>query len=176
MNDERAVGSEPGRSGPTFEDLVVGDVRMSSVGRTVTETDNTLFTHLSLNTNEIHFNSVRGHESRFGACVVNSLFTLAVVTGLSTADTSQRAICNLEWQEVKLKKPVLVGDTLWAETEILDKRASRTNPAIGIVTVRTRGLNQRGEVVLEFRRSFMIATDPVGAQAMTPRTEEPWGV
>jgi acyl dehydratase len=139
-----------------FGDFTVGDVYRSAVGRTVTETDNLLFTMLAMNTNELHFNEEAARASEWGRPLVNSTFTLALVLGLSVPDTTQAGGVNLGWREIRLPHPVFVGDTIRAETEVLSARASRSRPAQGIVEVRTRGLNQRGEVVCEFERSFLI--------------------
>jgi acyl dehydratase len=163
--------------GRFYEDLDVGDVYRSRAGRTVTETENVWFTCLTLNTNQIHFNVPYAERTRFGRPLVNSAFTLALVTGLSVPDTSENAIANLGWTEVRLPKPVFVGDTLWAESEILAKRRSESNPDVGIVTVRCRGINQRREVVVEFRRTFMVGTrGGLGAADGFPGTDEPWTV
>jgi acyl dehydratase len=139
-----------------FEDFVVGDVYRSAFGRTVTETDNVLFTMLAMNTNELHFNEEAARASEWGKPLVNSTFTLALVLGLSVRDTTEAGGVNLGWKEIRLPKPVFVGDTLRSETEILSLRESKSRPAHGIVEVRTRGLNQRDEVVCDFERSFMI--------------------
>jgi acyl dehydratase len=164
-------------TGPYYEDLEVGDLYMSHIGRTVTETDNILFTHLILNFNQVHFNYPYAQATRFRKPVVNSTLTLALITGLSTPDTSQNAFANLGWSDVKLRNPVFVGDTLWAETEILEKRDSKSNQSVGIVLVRSRGINQSGEVVIEFRRSFMIyKRDGPELPSVTPRTADEWTV
>ncbi|HEY0415644.1 MAG TPA: MaoC family dehydratase [Gaiellaceae bacterium] len=139
-----------------FENFSVGDVYRSAVGRTVTETDNLLFTMLSMNTNELHFNEEAARATEWGEPLVNSTFTLALVLGLSVADTTQAGGVNLGWTEIRLPKPVFVGDTIWAETEVTAVRESRSRPAHGIVSVRTRGRNQRDETVCEFERSFLI--------------------
>jgi acyl dehydratase len=139
-----------------FEQFTVGDVYRSAVGRTVTETDNLLFTMLAMNTNELHFNEEAARASEWGRPLVNSTFTVALVLGLSVPDTTQAGGVNLGWREIRLPRPVFVGDTIRAETEVLSARASRSRPSQGIVEVRTRGLNQRGEVVCEFERSFLI--------------------
>jgi itaconyl-CoA hydratase len=164
-------------TGPFYEDLEVGDSYMSHIGRTVTETDNILFTHLILNFNQVHFNYPYAQATRFGKPVVNSTLTLALVTGLSTPDTSQNAFANLGWTDVKLRNPVFVGDTLWAETEILEKRDSKSNQSVGIVSVRSRGINQNSEVVIEFRRSFMVyKRNGAELPKVSPRTADEWTV
>jgi acyl dehydratase len=139
-----------------FGDFTVGDVYRSAVGRTVSETDNLLFTMLAMNTNELHFNEEAARASEWGKPLVNSTFTLALVLGLSVPDTTQAGGVNLGWREIRLPHPVFVGDTIRTETEVLSARESRSRPTQGIVEVRTRGLNQRGEVVCEFERSFLI--------------------
>jgi acyl dehydratase len=142
--------------GRFFEDFEVGDVFRSRLGRTVTETDNIWFTCLTLNTNQMHFNTPYAERTRFKQPLVNSVFTVALVTGMTVPDTSENALANLEWTDIKLPKPVFVGDTLWAESEILATRASKSHPNAGIVAMRCRGINQHGDVVVEFKRSFMI--------------------
>jgi itaconyl-CoA hydratase len=141
---------------PYLEDLKAGDRSRSRIGRTITEADNVWFTALTMNTNEIHFNTAYAETTPWGRPLVNSALTLAVVMGLSVADTSETGGVNLGWEEVTLPAPVFVGDTLWAETEVLEARESRSRPESGIVTVRTQGVNQRGEVVIDFRRSFLV--------------------
>jgi itaconyl-CoA hydratase len=163
--------------GRFFEDFEVGDVYHSRLGRTITETENTWFTALTMNTNQIHFNAEFASRTRFGRPLVVSTLTLAVVLGLSVADTSENAAANLGWDEVKLPKPVFAGDTLWAETEVIATRSSRSKPSVGIVSVRTRGVNQRREVVLEFKRAFMVYTRGAPEVADSfPMTDDLWTV
>jgi acyl dehydratase len=140
-----------------YEDFVVGDVYRSVIARTVTETDNLLFTMLAMNTNELHFNEEAARASEWRRPLVNSTFTLSLVLGLSVRDTTEAGGVNLGWKEIRLPKPVFVGDTLRSETEVLGVRESESRPGFGIVTVRTRGLNQRDEIVVDFERSFLIA-------------------
>jgi itaconyl-CoA hydratase len=154
---------KPGWEGRFLEDFEVGDVYRCRFGRTITEADNIQFTLLTNNTNQIHFNRDYGERSGFGGCLVNSLLTLAIVSGMSVPDVSENGI-NLGWEEIKLPQPVFAEDTLYSETEVLEVRESRSRPGQGIVSVRTRGFNQRGETVLEMRRSIMVwkrATAPV---------------
>jgi acyl dehydratase len=161
--------------GRFYEDFDVGDVFQSRLGRTITEADNVWFTCLTLNTNQIHFNVPYAARTRFGRPLVNSALTLALVTGLTVPDTSEHAAANLAWGDIRLPKPVFVGDTLWAESEILAKRESRSNPHVGIVTMRCRGINQRREVVIEFTRTFMVyRRGAPEAAAPFPGTDEPW--
>jgi itaconyl-CoA hydratase len=140
----------------TYEELEEGAVYRSRHGRTVLEADNVWFSLLTLNTNPIHFDAEYAATTEWGRPLVDSTFTLALVTGLSVEDVSERGI-NLGWREVRLRAPVFAGDTIRAETEVLSKRESHSRPGFGIVTVRTRGLNQRDEVVIEFERSIMLA-------------------
>ena len=120
------------------------------------EADNVWFTLLTHNTNPIHFDAEYAATTEWGRPLVDSTFTLALVTGLSVPDVSERGV-NLGWREVRLPAPVFAGDTIRAETEVLAKRESQSRPDFGIVTVRTRGLNQRDETVIEFERSIMLS-------------------
>jgi acyl dehydratase len=141
--------------GRTYEELEVGAVYRSRFGRTVLEADNVWFTLLTMNTNPIHFDAAYAAQTEWGRPLVDSTFTLALVTGLSVTDVSEQAV-NLGWKEVRLPAPVFAGDTIRAETEILAKRESQSRPGSGVVTVRTRGLNQRDEVVIEFERAVLV--------------------
>jgi itaconyl-CoA hydratase len=141
--------------GRTYVELEVGAVYRSRFGRTVLEADNVWFTLLTLNTNPIHFDAHYAAQTEWQKPLVDSTFTLALVTGLSVVDVSERAV-NLGWREVRLPVPVFAGDTIRAETEILEKRESRSRPGFGVVTVRTRGLNQRDEVVIDFERTVLV--------------------
>jgi acyl dehydratase len=163
--------------GRFWEDLAVGDVFTSRFGRTITEADNILFTSLTMAFNQIHFNVPYAERTQFRRPLVYSGFTLALITGMTVPDTSENAAANLGWTEVKLPKPVFVGDTLWAESEILEKRESRTRPNVGIVTMRCRGVNQRREVVIEFKRTFMLykRTAPE-VEDTFPGTADEWTV
>src|ERR1700761_63684 len=161
--------------GPYFEDFTVGDVYRSRIGRTITDADNVWFTALTMNTNQVHFNTEFAARTRFGKPLVNSCLTLSLVTGLSVADTSENGTANLSWTDIELPHPVFAGDTLWAESEILDLRESRSNPSVGIVALRTRGINQRGETVIEFKRSFMAYRRDAPEVAGTfPEPTEDW--
>jgi itaconyl-CoA hydratase len=163
--------------GRFYQDLDAGDVFRSRFGRTVTEYDNLLFTCLTMNTNSIHFDVPYAETTQFGQILVNSTFTLALITGMTVPDTSENAAANLEWTDIKLPKPVFIGDTLWAESEILDKRESQSNPDVGIVTMRCRGVNQRREVVIEFRRTFMVyKRGAAQADRRFPATDTEWSV
>ena len=142
--------------GRYYEDFGVGAVYQHRLGRTVTTTDNMWFTLLTQNTSPLHFDHHYASQSRFGRPLVNSTFTLALVTGQSVSDVSQNAVANLGWEEVSLPNPVFEGDTLYSATEVLAMRESRSRPGTGIIKVRTTGMNQRGDVVITFVRTIMV--------------------
>ena len=145
-----------GWTGRVFEDFQVGDVYRHPLGRTVLESDNVWFTLLSQNVNKIHFDYAYAEKTEFGRPLVDSTFTLALVTGQSTMDLSVNTMANLGWDEVRLPAPVFHGDTIYSESEVLATRESRSRPNVGIVTVRTRGFNQDGTVVITYKRTFMV--------------------
>ena len=149
--------------GRWYEDFVVGEVIKHRPGRTILESDNTQFTLLTGNTHPIHFDHHYASKTQFGKPLVNSALTLGVVAGLSVTDTSYRSVANLEWEFIKMPNPVFHGDTLYAETEILDKRESRSKPDRGIVHMETRAHNQRGALVIEYRRKSLAAKKGMGA-------------
>lgn len=176
MEIEESVAPKEWR-GRFYEDLEIGDVYRSRLGRTISEADNVWFTCLTLNTNQIHFNVPYAERTQFGRPLVNSAFTLALVLGLTVPDTSENAAANLGWGEIRLPSPVFVGDTLWAESEITERRESRSNPSVGIVSMRCRGINQRREVVIELTRTFMVYKRSAPEVAHTfPHTDEDWRV
>jgi len=144
-----------GWTGRFYEDFEVGDVYPHRLGRTITQADNIWFTLLTVNPNPIHFDAHYASKTEFGRPLVDSTFTLALVTGLSVADISQNAI-NLGWDEVRLPAPVFDGDTLYARSEVMALRKSRSRPHQGIVKVRTVGYNQDGVVVIEFTRTILV--------------------
>lgn len=147
----------PPRLGKYYEDLQVGDVYQHPLGRTISEADNTWFTLLTCNTNQNHFNEVFAQNSPVaGRIIVNSGLTVAIVLGQSVLDVSQNAMANLEWENIKLTHPVYVGDTICSESLVLAKRESRSRPYAGIVTCRTRGLNQHGDEVVSWVRSVLV--------------------
>ena len=143
-------------AGRFFEDFEVGATYRHEPGRTLSEADNTWFTLLTMNQHPIHFDAEYASKTEFGRPLVVSTLTLAVLVGLSVADTSRNAVANLGWKEIKLPKPVFAGDTLYAESTVLAKRESKSRPDQGIVTIRTLGRNQHREVVCEFERSFLV--------------------
>jgi acyl dehydratase len=143
--------------GRYFEDFVTGDVYEHRPGRTITQTDNTWFTLLTMNTHPLHFDEEYAKATEFGRTLVCSPFTVALLVGMSVSDVSQKAIANLGWREISLPAPVFAGDTLYGESEVLEKRESRSRPEAGIVCVRTTGKNQGGVVVCVFERTILVA-------------------
>ena len=156
--EAKEVGAQRYREsyGRYLEDFVVGDVYEHRPGRTISETDNTWFTLLTMNQHPLHFDREYGEKSEFGQILVNSALTVAIITGMSVSDISQKTVANLGWDEVRLTAPVFIGDTLYAESEVLSIRASKSRPNQGIVTVRTIGKNQSGVQVISFKRSMLI--------------------
>ena len=144
-----------GWQGRVFEDFEVGDVYRHPLGRTITQTDNIWFTLLTVNNNPIHFDAAYAARTEWGRPLVDSTLTLAIATGLSVTDISLNAI-NLGWDEVRLPNPLFEGDTLYAQSEVLETRESRSRPNMGIVRLRTTGYNQDGSVVIEFVRAVMV--------------------
>ena len=154
----REVG--PGRYRESFgrylEDFTVGDVYEHRPGRSITETDNTWFTLVTMNQNPLHFDKEYAAKSEFGKPLVNSCLTLSIVAGMSVSDLSQKAIANLGWDKIRLTAPVFVGDTIYAESEVLAVRESKSRPTRGIVTVRTTGKKADGTVFMTYERTMMI--------------------
>jgi itaconyl-CoA hydratase len=145
-----------GWRGRFFEDFEVGDVYEHPLGRTVTTTDNLWFTLLTQNTAPIHVDHAYAEQTQFGRPLVDSTFTVALVTGQSVTDVSQNVFANLGWDEVRLPAPVFEGDTIYSSSEILEKRESKSREDVGIVTVKTTGYNQDGTTVITFRRTIMV--------------------
>lgn len=142
--------------GRFFEDFHVGDIYEHPLGRTVHDTDNSWFTLLTQNTAPLHFDSNYAAQTEFGRPLVNSCFTLALVTGQSVSDVSRNVMANLGWDEVRLPHPVFEGDTVYSASQVLDKRESKSRPNVGVVTVKTVGWNQSGQVVIEFKRTLLV--------------------
>jgi len=149
------MSDHSGSGGRSFEDFKVGAVIRHPIGRTVTAADNAWSTLLAVNTNPIHFDAHYAAQTEFGKPLVNSPFILALVTGLSVADISRYAV-NLGWDEVRLPAPVFEGDTIYAQTEVLSARESKSRPHMGIVEVKTTGFKADGTVVMTFRRSVLV--------------------
>lgn len=152
----------PGRTreshGRYFEDFTVGDIYEHRPGRTLTETDNIWFTLLTMNTHPLHFDSAYAAHSQFGKPLINSALTFSVVMGMSVSDVSQKAIANLGMDKIRLTAPVFNGDTIYAESQVLEKRLSQSNPTQGIVTVKTTGMKADGTVFITYERSVLVPT------------------
>ena len=145
-----------GWTGRVFEDFTVGDVYEHPLGRTILDADNIWFTCLTMNTNPIHFDGEYAKQTEFKQRLVNSCFTLSLVTGQSVTDLTMNGVANLGWDEVRLPNPLFEGDTVYSRSEVLDTRESKSRPKVGIVRVKTTGVNQDGITVIEFTRTFMI--------------------
>jgi itaconyl-CoA hydratase len=150
------VAIKQGWTGRVYEDFEVGDIYQHPLGRTVLPVDNSWFTLLTQNVNPIHFDAAYAAQTEFGKPLVDSTFTLALVTGQSTIDLSLNVMANLGWDEVRLPNPLFEGDTVYSRSEVLEKRESKSRPNVGIVKVRTIGFTHEGTVVIEFLRTFMV--------------------
>jgi acyl dehydratase len=155
-NSDATLAVRQGWLGRFYEDFEVGDLYQHPLGRTVSEADNTWFTLLTMNTNQAHFNAEVARTSEFGRPLVVSTLTIAIAIGQSVTDTSQNAFANLGLDKVRLARPVFAGDTLFSESLVLAKRESSSRLQAGIVTVKTRSLNQDGDEVLSFERVFYV--------------------
>ncbi|MBI1986232.1 MAG: MaoC family dehydratase [Rhodospirillales bacterium] len=142
--------------GRYLEDFKVGDVYEHRPGRTISEADNTWFTLLTMNKHPLHFDKAYAAKSEFGQPLVNSALTLAIVAGMSVSDVSQKTIANLGWDKIRLTAPVFVGDTIYAESEVLSVRESKSRPTQGIVTVKTIGKKDDGTVFMTYERTMLI--------------------
>lgn len=157
---EGAVEVAPGRYRETygryFEEFNVGDIYEHRPGRTITDNDNIWFSLLTMNQHPSHCDHAFAARTEFGKPLVASPLTVAIMTGQSVSDVSQKAVANLGWKEIRLLKPVFAGDTIYSETEVLEKRESEKRPTQGIVTIKTVGKNQHGDVVCDFVRVMLI--------------------
>jgi len=142
--------------GRYYEEFEVGDVYEHRPGRTISEADNTWFTLLTMNQHPLHFDFEYASKSEFGKPLVNSLLTLSIVTGMSVSDISQKTIANLGWKEINLTAPVFIGDTIYAESEVLEKRESKSRPTQGIVSIRTIGKKADGTQFISYERTMLI--------------------
>lgn len=148
------------RYGRYLEEFSVGDVYEHRPGRTLTDADNIQFSLLTMNYHPMHCDQAFAEKSEFGKLLVSSGLTLAIVLGMSVNDVSGQAIANLGWKDIKLTHPVFAGDTLYAESEVLDIRESKSRPSQGIVTVKTTAFNQRDEQIMVFERTFLVGKKP----------------
>ena len=173
------MAAKAGWTGRFFEDFEIGDIYQHPLGRTITEADNTWFTLLTMNTNQMHFNHEYAAKSEFGRPLVVSTLTVAIAVGQSVTDITQNAFANLGWDEIRLPHPVFAGDTLYSESVVLEKRESDSRPHAGIVTVKTRTLNQDGDEVCSFKRTFYVykagaeQLDDVFPEGKTPIIGDP---
>ena len=142
--------------GRYLEDFKVGDTYEHRPGRTITESDNTWFTLMTMNQHPVHFDKAYAAKGEFKKPLVNSALTLSIVAGMSVSDVSQKAIANLGWDKIRLTAPVFVGDTLYAESEVLAVRESKSRPTQGIVTVKTTGTTEDGTVFMTYERTVLI--------------------
>ena len=145
-----------GWTGRVFEDFTVGDIYEHPLGRTILDADNIWFTCLTMNTNPIHFDGEYAAQTEFKRRLVNSCFTLSLVTGQSVTDLTMNGVANLGWDEVRLPNPLFEGDTVRSKSEVLETRESKSRPNQGIVRVKTTGMNQHGSVIIEFTRTFIV--------------------
>lgn len=154
----RKIGEQRYRAevGRYFEEFEIGDVYEHRPGRTITETDNINFSLMTMNQHPMHCDSAYAAKSEFGKPLVNSGLTVAIVLGMSVSDVSGKAIANLGWESIKLMAPVHPGDTIYAESEVIDKRESKSRPGAGIVRVRTLGRKADGTAFMSFERSALI--------------------
>jgi acyl dehydratase len=161
-----------GWRGRFFEDFEVGDIYEHPLGRTVTTTDNLWFTLLTQNTAPIHVDHAYAAQTEFGRPLVDSTFTLALVTGQSVGDVSQNVFANLGWDRVRLPAPVFEGDTIYSTSEVLERRESKSRSNVGILTVKTTGFNQEGTVVITFERTVMVYKRGHAPKIQRPRPAE----
>ena len=150
-------------AGRWYEDWVVGDRIVHEIRRTVTETDNLLFSTMTHNAQPMHIDAEAARASEFGQILVNGTFTFALMVGLSVADTTMGTlVANLGYDKLVMPKPVFIGDTMRAETEVAALKDSRSRPDAGIVTFRHELWNQRDEVVCRCLRMALIRRQPAG--------------
>jgi acyl dehydratase len=148
-------------AGLYFEEFAVGQVFRHQPGRTVTEADNVLFTTMTMNPQPLHLDAAFAGQTEFGQRLVNSLLTLGIAVGLSVGDTTLgTTVANLGFDKIDFPKPVFHGDTLYVETEIVDKRESRSRPDAGVVFFEHRATNQHEELVARIRRAGLMRKKP----------------
>jgi acyl dehydratase len=157
-DEERQPGSPHVRTGPGryFEEFSVGDRYRHQPGRTISEADNTWFSLLTMNQNPLHIDADYSSQTEFGQPLVNSCLTLAILVGLSVPDVSFKTVANLGWNDIRLTAPVFAGDTIYAESEVISKRESKSRPTQGIVSVKTTGRKADGTVFMSFERTILV--------------------
>jgi itaconyl-CoA hydratase len=156
LTGSNLMATKQGWTGRVFEDFTVGDVYEHPLGRTILDADNVWFSCVTMNTNPIHFDGEYAKQTEFKRRLVNSCFTLSLVTGQSVMDLTMNGVANLGWDNVRLPHPLFEGDTVYSRSEVLETRESKSRPKVGIVRVRTTGVNQENVPVIEFTRTFMI--------------------
>ena len=172
-DDRRLV---PGWEGRFYEDFSVGDVYKHPYGRTVTETDNVWFTNLTMNVNPMHFNEAYAADTEFGERLVDGTYVFALAVGMSVIDVSANATANLGYDEVRHHAPVFHGDTIFAESEVVEKRESDSRDHVGIVTTELRAFNEGGEKVLSLKRTPMVLKREYARPSAARPTGWPEGV
>jgi acyl dehydratase len=148
------------QDGPYFDDFTVGQVIKHWPGRTIRDFDDTWFTLMTMNTNPIHFDDHYASQTQHGKCLVNGILVFAITVGMSVRDVSQTALANLEYETVKHLGPTFHGDTIYAETEILETIPSKSRDDRGVLYVETRAWNQKDEPVLSLRRKVLVPRRP----------------
>ncbi len=158
LSPEKIAGQRyRARYGRYLEEFTIGDIYEHRPGRTLTDADNIQFSLLTMNSHPMHCDQAFAEKSEFGKLLVSSGLTLAIVLGMTVNDVSGQAIANLGWRDIRLTNPVFAGDTLYAESEVLEVRESKSRPNQGIVTVKTTAFNQRQEQIMVFERTFLVA-------------------
>ena len=148
-------------TGKYFDELEIGQLIKHALGRTLTETDNLLFSSLTMNTQPLHINQDFASKTEFGRCIVNGIFTLGLVVGITVTElTAGTIVANLGYENIKHPHPMFAGDTLYVETEITDKRDSKSRPEAGIITMKHIGQNQQGTICIEVTRSALFLRRP----------------
>lgn len=142
-------------TGRCFEDFSEGMVIHHEIGRTINTADNTWFTLITNNNNPIHFDRFYSAQTEFGQPLVNSALTLAIILGLTVSDISRNGV-NLGWKEINIPAPVFEGDTVYAQSQVLGTRESKSRPHMGIVNIKTTGFKQDGTVIMTFERTILI--------------------
>ncbi|MEE2699054.1 MAG: MaoC family dehydratase [Pseudomonadota bacterium] len=166
--DAKEIGENRYREsyGRYLEDFSVGDIYEHRPGRTITESDNTWFTLITMNQHPLHFDASYAAKSEWKKPLVNSALTLSIVAGMSVSDISQKAIANLGWDKIRLTGPVFVGDTIYAESEVLEVRESKSRPTQGIVAVKTTGITSENNVFMTYERTVLIPKRGYGVDDM----------
>lgn len=143
-------------NGLLYEDFEVGMIWEHRPGRTITETDNMWGSMIMMNQHPLHCDKHYAEQTEFGQMLVNSAVTFGIVTGMSVASMSAGCVANLGWDKIRLLNPVYIGDTLYAESEILSKRPSKSRENQGVIEIKTLGINQRQEPIITLKRTFLV--------------------